>query len=190
MAPLITVGANCHSSASFVAVSHRSSRAAGTSPVADARSSTVRLDASASLGVSDGSPASATKLVGRVWMAAIAFPIEVGEDAAGPQIGQRDRRPVHVVVDHHAAAVDRRLPGVRRHAERQSRAHSGAERLQRDQVGGLLDLRPFGERASDDPVRPVPIGEQRGVEFARARRADRAGAHDVQSGYGRSRQRG
>ena len=83
MAPLITVGANCHSAASFVAASQRSSSAAGTSPVADARSSTVRLDASASLGVSDGKPASTTKLVGRVWMAAIAFPMEPASTPPG-----------------------------------------------------------------------------------------------------------
>ena len=83
--PLITVGWNCQSLASSAARSHRPSRAAGTSPVAAARSITVTQERRHSPAVMTGSPASATKLVGRPWIAAIARPTDAASES-GPAV--------------------------------------------------------------------------------------------------------
>jgi|GEM_PF-5267920 len=77
--PLTTVGVNCHSVGSSLARSHRESSAAGTSPVAAARSMTDTTSRSASTGDCDGRPASTTTVGGSEWMAAIAAPTDAAK---------------------------------------------------------------------------------------------------------------
>ena len=103
-------------------------------------------------------------------MAAIASPIDAA--SSGGDDGERDLAAVDEFVDDRAGSVDRDLAGEGRDGERQPRAHAGAERAQRDQVGGLLGLGALAAGDTHDPVAAVAAGEQGGVEVAVARRAE------------------
>jgi hypothetical protein len=74
--PLTTIGLNCQSVDSSAAASQRRSSAAGTRPVAAARSMRAMVERRVSTELWAGSPASTTKLVGRAWIAAMASPTE------------------------------------------------------------------------------------------------------------------
>ena len=123
------------------------------SPVAAARSTRATEVRRASTGASTVRPASTTKLVGRLWIAAIASPIEVA--SSGAIARALDLGAVDELVDDGAGAVDRRLAGEGRHREGQTRAHAGAQRAQRDEVGGLFGLGTLAAGNPDDPVPAV-----------------------------------
>ena len=77
---------------------------------------------------------------------------ELGRDARTLDLGAVDE-----LVDDRAGAVDRGLTGERRHGERESAAHAGAERAEGDEVGGLFGFGPLAARNADDPVPAVAI---------------------------------
>ncbi len=82
-APLITVGWNCHTEWSATASRQRSRSAAGSLPVAAADSISAAVEDRHSAAERTGSPASPTKLVGSVCMAAMAWPIDPARPSPG-----------------------------------------------------------------------------------------------------------